>query len=57
MRSPIVKGKLVALALLGAAIGLAAAYAEPQKSDYADYDDDLMNDLDRTIKYFEPDIS
>ncbi|WP_456717479.1 MULTISPECIES: hypothetical protein [unclassified Bradyrhizobium] len=42
---------------VGAVIGFGAAFAEPQKSDYADFDDDLMKDLDRTIKYFEPDIS
>jgi hypothetical protein len=34
-----------------------AALAEAAKSEYADYDDDLMKDLDRTIKFFEPDIS
>jgi cytochrome c556 len=57
MRSPKAKGNLVALALMGAAIGMGVAVAEPQKSEYADYDDDLMKDLDRTIKYFEPDIT
>jgi hypothetical protein len=61
MRSPKAKGKLVALALAGAAIGigldLCVARAEPQKSEYADYDDELMKDLDRTIKYFEPDVT
>jgi hypothetical protein len=61
MRSPKAKGKLVALALMGAAIGIGGtvcvALAEPQKSEYPDYDDELMKDLDRTIKYFEPDVT
>jgi hypothetical protein len=48
------KTLLSAVALL-ATIG--AALAESSKSDYADYDDDLMKDLERTIKYFEPDIT
>lgn len=52
-----VKRGLMALALLGVAAGAGIAVAEPQKTDYADYDDDLMKDLDRTIKYFEPDVS
>ena len=51
------KAKLIGLALLGALAGLAPVLAEPSKSEYADYDDDLMHDLDRTIKVFEPDIS
>ena len=34
--------------------GAAAATALP---DYRDYDDDLMRDLERTVKYFEPDIT
>jgi len=45
---------LFAVALLAS---LAAAMAEPAKSEYADYDDELMKDLERTIKYFEPDIA
>jgi cytochrome c556 len=57
MRLGKVKLDLIALALLGAAIGVVGAVAEPSKSEYADYDDDLMKDLDRTIKYFEPDIT
>jgi hypothetical protein len=61
MRSPKAKGKLIALALMGAAVGiggtLRVALAEPQKSEYPDYDDELMKDLDRTIKYFEPDVT
>ncbi len=34
--------------------GAAAATPLP---DYRDYDDDLMRDLERTVKYFEPDIT
>jgi hypothetical protein len=45
---------IAAVALLA---GFGAALAEPQKADYADYDDDLMKDLDRAIKFFEPDIT
>ncbi|SRR6266568_7135952 len=55
------KRKVLVLALLGVVAGLAPVLtpvmAEPSKSEYADYDDDLMHDLDRTIKVFEPDIS
>ena len=57
MRSLKAKGSLVALALMGAAIGMGVALAEPQKSEYPDYDDELMKDLERTIKYFEPDVT
>lgn len=62
MRSWKAKGEVLALALMGAAtvgigLDLCVAMAEPQKSEYADYDDDLMKDLDRTIKYFEPDVT
>jgi soluble cytochrome b562 len=61
MSLPKSKRSLVALALMGAAIGvggaMSVALAEPQKSEYADYDDELMKDLDRTIKYFEPDVT
>jgi hypothetical protein len=45
---------LAAFALLA---GFSTALAETSKSEYADYDDDLMKDLDRTIKFFEPDIN
>lgn len=51
------KRKRMILALVGALAGLAPVAAETTKSEFADYDDDLMKDLDRTIKYFEPDIS
>ena len=32
-------------------------WAESAELDFKDYDDDLMRMLDRTIKYFEPDIT
>lgn len=35
----------------------ASAYAEKVILDLKDYDDDLMKDLERTVKYFEPDIT
>ena len=43
---------------LGAAgfLACATAYADKIVLDLKDYDDDLMKDLDRTVKYFEPDI-
>jgi len=31
--------------------------AQQSELDFRDYDDDLMRTLDRTIKYFEPDIT
>lgn len=34
-----------------------AVQAQHRDLDLHDYDDDLMRDLDRTIKYFEPDIT
>ncbi len=34
-----------------------AAYAERRDIDLKDYDDDLMHDVDRAIKFFEPDIT
>jgi hypothetical protein len=45
-----------------AAIGAAllinfGCIAEPAVLDFKDYDDDLMRTLDKTIKYFEPDIA
>ena len=39
---------------LGLTVG--AAMAAPAL-DFKDYDNDLMRDLDKTIKYFEPDIA
>jgi cytochrome c556 len=51
------KRRHITLAVFALLAGFSAALAEPAKSEYPDYDDDLMKDLDRTIKYFEPDIS
>jgi hypothetical protein len=42
------------LALLGVATLAGPVVAA---MDFHDYDDDLMRDLDKTIKYFEPDIT
>lgn len=53
----IVLGVGVSAAAAGLGADLHKAQAEPQKDQYADYDDDLMKDLDRTIKYLEPDVS
>jgi len=41
---------------LGVSLYAGVAVATPL-SDYRDYDDDLMRDLERTVKYFEPDIT
>jgi hypothetical protein len=49
--------KVAVVSLLAALAGVAPVFADPPKSVYADYDDDLMHDLDRTIKFFEPDFS
>ncbi len=49
--------KFVILCGLGAAILSGAAYAEHRDIDLKDYDDDLMHDVDRAIKFFEPDIT
>jgi len=48
------KSGRVVLISLGLFIGGAAA---APVLDFKDYDNDLMRDLDRTIKYFEPDIT
>ena len=40
----------------GVTLVAGAAVATPLP-DYRDYDDDLMRDLERTVKYFEPDIT
>lgn len=42
--------------VMGMSIIVSAAAAAPT-FDFRDYDNDLMRDLDRTIKYFEPDIT
>ena len=44
------------VAFLCAAALMSAASAQHRDIDLHDYDDDLMRDLDKTIKYFEPDI-
>ena len=48
-------GRMMAL-ILNAGLLAASAAAAPAL-DFRDYDNDLMRDLDRTIKYFEPDIA
>jgi len=42
--------------VFGTTLYAGAAIATPF-ADYRDYDDDLMRDLERTVKYFEPDIT
>ena len=50
--------KLVILSLLAAVAAVAPVLAaDAPKTAFLDYDDDLMHDLDRTIKFFEPDVS
>ena len=49
--------KLALIAAIGAATVPILAYAQHRTIDLHDYDDELMRDLDKTIKYFEPDIS
>lgn len=49
--------KLVLLFALGVATFTSPAHAQHRDIDLHDYDDDLMRDLDKTIKYFEPDIT
>ncbi|MCR6632865.1 MAG: hypothetical protein NVV74_24030 [Magnetospirillum sp.] len=44
------------LRLLGAVLVVTAGSAHAAL-DFSDYDDDLMRSLDKTIKYFEPDIA
>jgi len=51
------KRRHITLAVFALLAGFSAALAEPMKSEYPDYDDDLMKDLERTIKYFEPDVT
>lgn len=49
------QGRRIALAFWA---GLLAGSARAAPSlDFHDYDNDLMRDLDKTIKYFEPDIT
>jgi hypothetical protein len=47
---------VIQLAICAAALA-GSAYAQHRDLDLHDYDDDLMRDLDKTIKYFEPDIT
>jgi hypothetical protein len=49
--------KIVILIVTCAVVLGTSAYAEHRDLDLHDYDDDLMRDLDKTIKYFEPDIT
>jgi hypothetical protein len=49
--------KLIICVAIVAASFANSAYAEHRDVDLHDYDDDLMRDLDKTIKYFEPDIT
>ncbi len=49
--------RLAILCVMGGAILSGAAYAEHRDIDLKDYDDDLMHDVDRAIKFFEPDIT
>lgn len=42
--------------IFGLSLLVSGAAAAPGL-DFRDYDDDLMRDLDKTIKYFEPDIT
>lgn len=46
----------VSIVVCGLVLG-SAVQAQHRELDLHDYDDDLMRDLDRTIKYFEPDIT
>lgn len=48
---------LVVLVVILTAASIDPTYAQHRDIDLHDYDDDLMRDLDRTIKYFEPDIA
>jgi hypothetical protein len=49
--------KLLMLSTLAAMMVAAPVFAQRVTIDLKDYDDDLMHDIDRAIKYFEPDIS
>jgi hypothetical protein len=55
--------KRVAVGKFAICVGLSAmilsgvAYAEHKDIDLKDYDDDLMHDVDRALKFFEPDIT
>ena len=49
--------KLAFFAAISAATLPILAYAQHRDIDLHGYDDDLMRDLDKSIKYFEPDIT
>lgn len=49
--------KMVAMWVLAGIVLAGTAHAERKEIDLRDYDDELMRDLDRTIKFFEPDIA
>jgi hypothetical protein len=49
--------KMLMLSTLAAMIGAAPVLAQRVTVDLKDYDDDLMHDIDRALKNFEPDIS
>ncbi|WP_294535332.1 hypothetical protein [uncultured Rhodoblastus sp.] len=49
--------KFTMLSTLAALLVAAPVFAERVTIDLKDYDDDLMHDIERAIKYFEPDIS
>jgi hypothetical protein len=49
--------KMLMLTTLVTMLGTATVVAQRVTLDLKDYDDDLMHDIDRAIKYFEPDIS
>ncbi len=51
IRKFVIPFAICAVALAG------SAYAQHRDLDLHDYDDDLFLDLDKTIKYFEPDIT
>jgi hypothetical protein len=49
--------RLVILCVMGGTILSGVAYAAHRDIDLKDYDDDLMHDVDRAIKFFEPDVT
>ena len=55
--SQVTMRKLLMLSTLAAMFVAAPVLAQRVTIDLKDYDDDLMHDIDRVIKYFEPDIS
>ncbi len=49
--------KLMIFFGVGAMVLSGVAYAEHRDIDLKDYDDDLMHDVDRALKFFEPDVT